>query len=80
MRTTLFTLLLMAIIACSDPNARNEKGQTPLILAAEAGELVRVVELIGEGADIHARDLCLWTPLLKAAPRAQFTEPSRPEH
>ena len=60
------------LLACSDPNERNDKGQTPLILAAERGDLEEAKSLIKRGADIHARDHCLFTPLLKSAEKGHY--------
>jgi NF-kappa-B inhibitor-like protein 2 len=45
---------------------KNEKGETPLHLAAIKGNVSRAVQLIEIGADINARDHCGWTPLHEA--------------
>ncbi len=39
----------------------------PIIRAAEAGKLAQVRQLLEEGADIHTRNYCGWTPLHVAA-------------
>ena len=55
---------LLAALAPSDIDARDEAGRTPLILAASKGLTVTVRELILEGsAYVNARDILGWTPL-----------------
>ncbi|MFP3873108.1 MAG: ankyrin repeat domain-containing protein [Thiohalophilus sp.] len=50
-----------------DLEARDERGRTPLYLAAEQGDLDTVRSLLDKGAVVDARDNCLWTPLMRAA-------------
>ena len=55
--------------AGADPNYANAKGRTPLMVAAERGQL-RVTDLLLAaelGADANARDAEGWTPLILAA-------------
>ncbi len=39
----------------------------PIIVAAEAGKLAEVQQLLNDGVDIHTRNYCGWTPLHVAA-------------
>jgi ankyrin repeat protein len=50
-----------------DIEQRDERGRTPLIQAAEAGDWTAVKSLLARGADVHARDDCRWTALMRAA-------------
>lgn len=50
-----------------DLEARDERGRTPLIQAAEAGDTATVRELLAQGAKVNARDECRWTALMRAA-------------
>ena len=50
-----------------DLEARDKRGRTPLIVAAEAGDAERVRGLLGRGARIEAEDDCQWTALMRAA-------------
>ncbi|XP_075413250.1 kinase D-interacting substrate of 220 kDa isoform X1 [Tenrec ecaudatus] len=52
---------------CKDVDERNECGQTPLMIAAEQGNLEIVKELIKNGANCNLEDLDNWTALLSAA-------------
>ncbi len=49
-RLLLILVLFLPLLGCSDPNERNEKGQTKLNLAAEAGDLALVKSLLDDGA------------------------------
>ncbi|KAG0236419.1 hypothetical protein BGW42_003577 [Actinomortierella wolfii] len=46
---------------------KNQAGQTLLHRACSSGSYNNVVELLNQGADIHARDNAQWTPLHEAA-------------
>ncbi|XP_036604221.1 kinase D-interacting substrate of 220 kDa isoform X5 [Trichosurus vulpecula] len=52
---------------CKDVDERNECGQTPLMLAAENGNLEIVKELIKNGANCNLEDVDNWTALISAA-------------
>ncbi|CAI5769535.1 kinase D-interacting substrate of 220 kDa isoform X3 [Podarcis lilfordi] len=52
---------------CKDVDERNENGQTPLMLAAEQGNLEIVQELIKKGANCNLEDADNWTALISAA-------------
>ncbi|XP_051983665.1 ankyrin repeat domain-containing protein 12-like isoform X2 [Xyrauchen texanus] len=47
-------------------NKRNERGETPLHMAAIRGEVKQVKELISLGADVNVKDFAGWTPLHEA--------------
>lgn len=47
-------------------NKRNERGETPLHMAAIRGDVKHVKELIGLGADVNVKDFAGWTPLHEA--------------
>ncbi|XP_062843473.1 ankyrin repeat domain-containing protein 12 [Trichomycterus rosablanca] len=47
-------------------NKRNERGETPLHMAAIRGDVKQVKELIGLGADVNIKDFAGWTPLHEA--------------
>uniref|UniRef100_UPI00398F0FC1 ankyrin repeat domain-containing protein 12 isoform X2 n=1 Tax=Pristiophorus japonicus TaxID=55135 RepID=UPI00398F0FC1 len=47
-------------------NKRNERGETPLHMAAIRGEAKQVKELISQGADVNVKDFAGWTPLHEA--------------
>ncbi|MCJ8745083.1 hypothetical protein PDJAM_G00126350 [Pangasius djambal] len=47
-------------------NKRNERGETPLHMAAIRGDVKQVKELIGLGADVNMKDFAGWTPLHEA--------------
>ncbi|XP_076837417.1 ankyrin repeat domain-containing protein 12 isoform X2 [Brachyhypopomus gauderio] len=47
-------------------NKRNERGETPLHMAAIRGDVQQVKELIGLGADVNVKDFAGWTPLHEA--------------
>ncbi|XP_072490381.1 kinase D-interacting substrate of 220 kDa isoform X4 [Notamacropus eugenii] len=52
---------------CKDVDERNECGQTPLMLAAENGNLEIVKELLKNGANCNLEDVDNWTALISAA-------------
>ncbi|XP_077009240.1 kinase D-interacting substrate of 220 kDa isoform X5 [Tamandua tetradactyla] len=52
---------------CKDVDERNECGQTPLMIAAEQGNLEIVKELIKNGANCNLEDLDNWTALISAS-------------
>ncbi|XP_066915098.1 tonsoku-like protein [Clytia hemisphaerica] len=45
----------------------NERGETPLHVAAINGNIARVEELLKLGADVKARDYCGWQPIHEAS-------------
>ncbi|XP_063779547.1 ankyrin repeat domain-containing protein 12 isoform X2 [Pseudophryne corroboree] len=47
-------------------NKRNERGETPLHMAAIRGDLGQVKELIRLGANVNVKDFAGWTPLHEA--------------
>ncbi|XP_041751435.1 ankyrin repeat domain-containing protein 12 isoform X2 [Coregonus clupeaformis] len=47
-------------------NKRNERGETPLHMAAIRGDAEHVKELISLGADVNIKDFAGWTPLHEA--------------
>nr|XP_057917458.1 ankyrin repeat domain-containing protein 12 isoform X2 [Doryrhamphus excisus] len=47
-------------------NKRNERGETPLHMAAIRGDVKQVRELISLGADVNVKDFAGWTPLHEA--------------
>jgi tetratricopeptide (TPR) repeat protein len=49
-----------------DVRSRNEKGATPLMVAAENGQADRIPALLAKGADINAKDSDGWTALMYA--------------
>jgi len=64
----LFVVGLLAYAVYSiDPEPRDSRGRTPLYLAAEAGDLQKVVQLLDDGATVDGCDDCKWTPLMRAA-------------
>ncbi|XP_051832039.1 kinase D-interacting substrate of 220 kDa isoform X3 [Antechinus flavipes] len=52
---------------CKDVDERNECGQTPLMVAAENGNLEIVKELLKNGANCNLEDVDNWTALISAA-------------
>ncbi|XP_078255352.1 kinase D-interacting substrate of 220 kDa B isoform X4 [Rhinoraja longicauda] len=50
-----------------DVDERNESGQTPLMLAAEQGNLEIVQELLKKGANCNLEDVDNWTALISAS-------------
>jgi ankyrin repeat protein len=50
-----------------DLEERDARGRTPLIRAAEAGDLAGVKRLLARGANLEAREHCGWSALLRAA-------------
>lgn len=51
---------------------KNERGETPLHVAARRGEYRQCKKLIQEGALINARDYAGWTPLHEACYHGHF--------
>uniref|UniRef100_A0A8C3B687 Ankyrin repeat domain 12 n=1 Tax=Cyclopterus lumpus TaxID=8103 RepID=A0A8C3B687_CYCLU len=47
-------------------NKRNERGETPLHMAAIRGDAKQVKDLISLGADVNVKDFAGWTPLHEA--------------
>ncbi|XP_041951581.1 ankyrin repeat domain-containing protein 12 isoform X2 [Alosa sapidissima] len=47
-------------------NKRNERGETPLHMAAIRGDVAQVRQLISLGADVNVKDFAGWTPLHEA--------------
>ncbi|XP_056276686.1 ankyrin repeat domain-containing protein 12 isoform X2 [Pseudoliparis swirei] len=47
-------------------NKRNERGETPLHMAAIRGDAKQVKDLISLGADVNMKDFAGWTPLHEA--------------
>ncbi|KAM9458054.1 ankyrin repeat domain-containing protein 12 [Salvelinus alpinus] len=47
-------------------NKRNERGETPLHMAAIRGDAKHVKEIISLGADVNVKDFAGWTPLHEA--------------
>jgi hypothetical protein len=61
-------VLLPLLAGCADePEVAGEKTDPPLVAAAESGDLPRVLALLDARTDADTRDLCQWTPLMKAA-------------
>ncbi|XP_068920896.1 kinase D-interacting substrate of 220 kDa isoform X3 [Petaurus breviceps papuanus] len=58
---------------CKDVDERNECGQTPLMLAAESGNLEIVKELLKNGANCNLEDVDNWTALISAAKEGHVT-------
>ncbi|XP_006864065.1 PREDICTED: kinase D-interacting substrate of 220 kDa [Chrysochloris asiatica] len=52
---------------CKDVDETNECGQTPLMIAAEQGNVEIVKELIKNGANCNLEDLDNWTALISAS-------------
>nr|XP_020446551.1 kinase D-interacting substrate of 220 kDa isoform X2 [Monopterus albus] len=50
-----------------DVDSRSDNGQTPLMVAAEQGNLDIVQELIRRGANVNLDDIDCWTALISAA-------------
>ncbi|KAM9708979.1 kinase D-interacting substrate of 220 kDa B isoform 5-T6 [Menidia menidia] len=50
-----------------DVDSRSDNGQTPLMVAAEQGNLEIVQELIRRGANVNLDDIDCWTALISAA-------------
>nr|XP_043892549.1 ankyrin repeat domain-containing protein 12 isoform X1 [Solea senegalensis] len=53
-------------------NKRNERGETPLHMAAIRGDAKQVKELISLGADVNVKDFAGWTPLHEACNLGYF--------
>lgn len=57
----------VAEVATTDVNSRDERGKTPLHLAADNNDAAKVKQLLSLGADVNAKDKYSKTPLLEAA-------------
>ncbi|CAL9686452.1 unnamed protein product [Knipowitschia caucasica] len=55
-----------------DVDSRSDNGQTPLMVAAEQGNLDIVQELIRRGANVNLDDIDSWTSLICAAKEGHF--------
>ncbi|KAK8405825.1 hypothetical protein O3P69_001947 [Scylla paramamosain] len=53
-------------------NKRNERGETPLHVAAIKGDSDRISQLISQGADVNATDYAGWSPLHEACNRGFY--------
>lgn len=67
-----FALTLMVVggyvfFGREDYEARDIRGRTPLIVAAEEGHASRVAELLAHGVQLDAVDDCRWTAMMRAA-------------
>ena len=67
-----FVLLLLAgfwyaLFGGEDLEARDNRGRTPLIIAAEQGDAVRVDDLLARGVQFEALDDCGWSAMMRAA-------------
>lgn len=64
-------LALLVVIALQiepvDPMWRDERGRTPLYLAAEQGDTRKVGSLLKQTGNPDQQDDCRWTPLMRAA-------------
>jgi ankyrin repeat protein len=66
----LLCLLFIGLTAAScteSPPVSDHKQVSPLITAAEIGDIGRLETLLSEQAEVDCRDSCKWTPLMKAA-------------
>ena len=48
-------------------NAKDERGRTPLMIAAETGHIAVLDELVAAGADVNSKSNLGWTPLMAAS-------------
>ncbi|XP_056281960.1 kinase D-interacting substrate of 220 kDa B isoform X2 [Pseudoliparis swirei] len=55
-----------------DVDSRSDNGQTPLMVAAEQGNLEIVQELIRRGSNVNLDDVDCWTALISAAKEGQI--------
>ncbi|KAK7069322.1 ankyrin repeat [Halocaridina rubra] len=53
-------------------NKRNERGETPLLVAAIKGDTERISQLIAQGADVNATDYAGWSALHEACNRGFY--------
>nr|XP_053654169.1 ankyrin repeat domain-containing protein 11-like [Cherax quadricarinatus] len=53
-------------------NKRNERGETPLHVAAIKGDTDRISQLISQGADVNATDYAGWSALHEACNRGYY--------
>jgi ankyrin repeat protein len=60
-------LLWQLLQGGEDLEARDLRGRTPLIMAAETGDLQQVQQLTRRGVAIDAMDDCQWTAMMRAA-------------
>lgn len=56
-----------ALFGGEDYEARDNRGRTPLIVAAEEGDAERVDYLLAHGVQIDALDDCRWSAMMRAA-------------
>ncbi|HBH36397.1 MAG TPA: hypothetical protein DDW45_08650, partial [Gammaproteobacteria bacterium] len=56
-------LLLILFNGCQDEQQLNQE----LLSAAEHGDLPRLDEILKQGGNANARDLCAFTPLMRAS-------------
>lgn len=75
---TVLVILWQLFSAGEDPEARDLRGRTPLIVAAEEGGSARVRKLVDRGAVIDASDDCNWTAMMRAAAGGQRVKKARP--
>ena len=74
-RGAFFREVILALLAAgADPNAKNEKGVTPMSIAITTGDLDFVNTLSGAGADPNAQDGEGFTPLMRAMISSLNTE------
>ncbi|ROT69783.1 Ankyrin repeat domain-containing protein 11 [Penaeus vannamei] len=57
---------------CRGVNKRNERGETPLHVAAIKGDTERISQLITQGADVNATDYAGWSALHEACNRGFY--------
>jgi len=62
----IFGAVVYSVLSVEE-ETRDFRRSTELYLAAEAGDLQQVIQLVDDGATIDGCDDCLWTPLMKAA-------------
>jgi ankyrin repeat protein len=55
-----------AIQAGAEVDAKEEDGRTPLMWAANSGNVEALSLLLAAGADVNAKDAARWTPLMYA--------------
>lgn len=75
----LFPLCIsLFLLACGqNESPTEEKGDPPLIVAAETGDLAAIEALLAKKVDVDGRDSCHWTPLMKAALNGHTTAAQR---
>jgi ankyrin len=67
-----WNLVLQALQRKAPANVENRAGVTPLMLAADAGRVDVVRELIAARADVNARSARIWPPLLERRLREEI--------